>query len=156
MRIFTAIGLFILWLVLSTSTNPLHVATGAIVACLLAWLNPVGPPHMRKFSWIAALAYLPWLSGRILKSGFHVSRLILNPALPIAPEFIHHKTSLESDGELVVLGNSITLTPGTITVEVAPGEIVVHAIDAASHEDLSNGVLDERIGRLFSAKEAKR
>ena len=58
-----------------------------------------------------------------------------------------------SDGELVVLGNSITLTPGTITVEVAPGEVIVHAIDTSSQQDLASGVLDDKVSGLFSAKE---
>ena len=52
-----------------------------------------------------------------------------------------------------MLGNSITLTPGTITIEVAPGELIVHAIDAPSQEDLVSGVLDYKIGRLFPMKE---
>jgi multicomponent Na+:H+ antiporter subunit E len=100
--------------------------------------------------------YVPWLISRILKSGFHVSRLILDPALPIAPVLVQHKTKLSSNGELVVLGNSITLTPGTITVEVAPGELLVHALDAASCEELKSGVFDDRVGRLFSVKEDKK
>ena len=98
-------------------------------------------------AWVRAVAI-----GRILKSSFHVSRLILHPALPIAPELIHHKTKLTSDGELVVLGNSITLTPGTITVEVAPGELVVHTIDKSSCKDLVNGLYDSKVSRLFSSK----
>jgi len=153
MRFFAAVALFVLWFVLSASYNIIHVATGAVVAGLVVWLSPSGSSHVRRFSWLASLAYVPWLFGRILKSGFHVSRLILDPALPIAPELVHHKTNLSSDGELVVLGNSITLTPGTITVEVAPGELIVHAIDAASHQDLSRGVFDDRVSRMFSTKE---
>ena len=153
MRFFAAFVLFVLWLVLSASYNPLHVATGAVVASMIVWLNPAGAPHVRRFSWLAALMYVPWLISRILKSGFHVSRLILDPALPIAPGFVQHKTKLGSDGELVVLGNSITLTPGTITVEVTPGELIVHALDAASCEDLKSGVFDDRVSRLFSVKE---
>ena len=86
-------------------------------------------------------------------SGVHVSRIILSPTLPISPRLIRHQTKLKSDGELVVLGNSITLTPGTITVEVAPGELVVHAIDEASSADLVEGVLDARVGRMFSTRE---
>ena len=104
-------------------------------------------------SWLAVAAFLPGLMGRILKSALHVSWLILHPSLPISPRMIQHKTKLTSDGELVVLGNSITLTPGTITVEVAPGQLVVHAIDEASSADLSSGVLDARVGRLFTSRE---
>lgn len=62
---------------------------------------------------------------------------------------------MRSDGELFVLGNSITLTPGTITIEVAPGELLVHAIDAHSQHDLSRGLLEERVSRLLSTEEKR-
>ena len=68
---------------------------------------------------------------------------------------LHLKTQLRSDGELFVLGNSITLTPGTITIEVAPGELLVHAIDAHSQQDLSRGLLEERVSRLLSTEEKR-
>lgn len=152
MRILAAIALFFFWLVLSASYDLIHITIGAIIASMIAWFTPAGPPHVRRVSWLAVLGYVPWLFGQILKSGFHVSRLILHPALPIAPELIHHKTKLTSDGELVVLGNSITLTPGTITVEVAPGELVVHTIDKSSCQELVNGVFDAKVSRLFSPK----
>jgi multicomponent Na+:H+ antiporter subunit E len=155
MRILGALLLFAFWLLLSASYDVVHLAAGAVIASVVMWLNPAGSGSTRKVSWLAALLYLPWLVGRIWKSGFHVSRLILDPALPISPRFIRHKTELKSDGELVVLGNSITLTPGTITVEVAPGELVVHAIDEASCADLANGAFDAKVGRIFSAKDAK-
>lgn len=153
MKIFPVIALFVLWLVLSASYDLIHVVMGIVTAAVVVWINPTGTPSTRKFSWLSAIGYMPWLFGRVLKSGFHVSKLILHPALPIKPELIHHKTNLRSDGELVVLGNSITLTPGTITVEVAPGELIVHAIDAPSQEDLLRGVLDDKVGRLFPMKE---
>jgi multicomponent Na+:H+ antiporter subunit E len=153
-RVLSAIAFFVLWLVMSASYNPGHVILGALVAMVIAWINPASAPHVRNFSWILALGYVPWLFWRVLKSGLHVSRLILHPSLPIKPEFIQHKTSLSSDGELVVLGNSITLTPGTITVEVAPGELTVHAIDTSSQQDLTSGVFDDKISKIFSKKES--
>ena len=152
MRIIGALLLFAFWLLLSDSYNAAHLGAGAVFASLVMWLQPVGTPPIRKVSWFAMLMYLPWLTGRILKSGMHVCRLILSPALPISPQFIQHTTKLRSDGELVVLGNSITLTPGTITVEVAPGKLVVHAIDDASATDLNDGVLEAKIDRIFSNK----
>jgi len=156
MRILGALLLFGFWLLLSASYDVVHVAVGAVAACVVIWMKPAGGGSGRAISWLAALRYLPWLIGRILKSGFHVSRLILDPALPISPRLIRHETPLRSDAELVVLGNSITLTPGTITVEVAPGELVVHAIDEASSADLVDGVLDAKVGRVFSAKDGGR
>ena len=153
MKILGAFLLFGFWLLLSASFDVAHVVAGAIIAGVVMWLNPAGAASDRKLSWLATLSYLPWLTGRILKSGFHVSRLILTPSLPIAPRLIRHQTKLKSDGELVVLGNSITLTPGTITVEIAPGELVVHDIDEASSSDLTDGVLDAKVARMFSARD---
>jgi len=156
MRILGALLLFAFWLLLSASYDVVYVAAGAVIASVVMWLNSAGSHSTRKVSWLAGVRYLLWLIGRISKSGLHVSRLILDPALPISPRLVRHKTKLTSDGELVVLGNSITLTPGTITVEVAPGELVVHAIDEASCADLADGVLDAKVGRVFSAKDGKR
>lgn len=148
--------MFAFWLLLSASFDVAHVAAGAFFAVFVMWLNPPRAARDRKLSWLAALEYLPWLTGRILKSGLHVSRLILTPSLPISPTLIRYQTKLKSDEELVVLGNSITLTPGTITVEIAPGELVVHAIDAASSADLRDGVLEDRVARIFSTREGSR
>ena len=156
MRIISALLLFAFWLLLSATYDVAHIMAGAFFTGIVMWLNPSGATSTRKVSWLALLGYLPWLTVRILKSGLHVSRLILDPALPISPRLIRHQTKLKNDGELVVLGNSITLTPGTITVEVAPGELVVHAIDEASSADLTNGVLDAKVDRMFSTREGAR
>ena len=153
MRIISALSLFAFWLLLSATYDVAHVLAGAFFTGIVMWLNPSDATSTRKLHWLALLVYLPWLAVRILKSGLHVSRLILNPALPISPRLIRHQTKLKNDGELVVLGNSITLTPGTITVEVAPGELVVHAIDEASSAELTNGVLDAKVDRMFSIME---
>lgn len=154
MRMIGALLLFGFWLILSATYDVAHVVAGAFFAGVVMWLNPQTRTATRKVSWLSALSYLPWLLARIFKSALHVSRLILDPALPISPRFIRHQTALKSDGELVVLGNSITLTPGTITVEIEPGELVVHAIDEASSLDLSGGVLDAKVSGLFTTRES--
>lgn len=155
MRIVTAVILFALWLGFSATFSPAHVVVGAVVAAAVAWLNPA-LPSMRRLSWPAIFAYQPWLFGKIFKSGLHVTRLILDPKLPIAPRLIRREIALKSDGELVVFGNSITLTPGTITVEIVPGEVLVHAIDAESAEDLLDGSLEHKVQRVFSTTEPQR
>ncbi len=149
MRILVAVGLFLLWIALSASFHPAHLLAGAVFSGGVAWLNPIGTARARGVSVAAAVVYGPWLFVRILKSGLHVSRLILHPSLPIAPRLIRHRTNLRSDGELVTIGNSITLTPGTITIEAGPGELLVHAIDEPSSEDLVGGLLEDRVARVF-------
>ena len=153
MRIISALLLFAFWLLLSATYDVAHIMAGVLFTGIVMWLNPSDATSTRKVSWLALLGYPPWLAVRILKSGLHVSRLILTPALPISPRLIRHQTKLENDAELVVLGNSITLTPGTITVDVAPGELLVHAIDEASSAELTNGVLDAKVDRMFSIME---
>ena len=149
MRIVVATALFVLWVSLSASFHPAHLLAGAVFSGAIAWLNPLGLARARGVSIAAAVAYGPWLFVRILKSGLHVSRLILHPSLPITPRLIRHRTALRSDGALVTIGNSITLTPGTITVEAKPGELLVHAIDEPSSQDLVGGVLEDRLSRVF-------
>ncbi|KGE02981.1 Na(+) H(+) antiporter subunit E [Pseudohaliea rubra DSM 19751] len=147
--------LFALWLALSATLSPGHLVLGALLSGLIAWVNPVMKPQ-RRLSLLAALAYQPWLLGRILKSGLHVSRLILTPSLPIAPRLVRQRTGLSSDGELVALGNSITLTPGTVSIDVCPGEVLVHVIDEASADDLVSGRLERRIRGVFNTPEGPR
>lgn len=143
-------GFFVMWLVLSTSYDVVNVVLGLLVASAVTWLNPVDPASpFRNVQWLKVLGYLPWLFVRILGSGIHVTRLILDPSLPIAPKLIHYRTELQSDGAIVVLGNSLTLTPGTITVEVSSNELIVHAIDDASSRDLVERRFERKIGQLF-------
>lgn len=142
-------ALFLFWLILSASLHPVHLATGAFVAVIVVWLSPKEGQQERAFSLWSALGYGPWLFIRVMKSGLHVCKLILHPGLPIDPEMLEHKTPLRSDGELAVLGNSITLTPGTITIEIEPGKLLVHALDKASQQDVVSGALDRKVGGMF-------
>ncbi len=153
MRVLAAIALFALWIALSASYNPGHLIAGAVFSIAIAWINPVGLARLQGLSLVSAITFVPWLFVRILRSSLHVSWLILRPSLPISPRLIHHKTKLRSDGELVVAGNSITLTPGTITVEASPGKLLVHALDEESGADLTGGALEERVSRVFPRQE---
>jgi len=145
-----ALMLFVVWIVLSGSHNVVHLLGGALLAFLVSWINR-SPQQtgIRVRPWTRVPGYGLWLFGRILRSGVHLSRLILAPSLPIAPKLIRYQTELESKNAVVLLGNSITLTPGTITVEIQPGELVVHAIDDVSGRDLGQGILEEKVGRVF-------
>jgi len=154
-RIPTIIALFLIWLILAASYDLVHLVLGAAAAVVIVWLNPVAAADpFKNVSWWGLVRYLPWLFIRILKSGIHVTRLILDPALPIQPQLIEHPTELESEGEVVILGNSITLTPGTITVEVGADQLLVHAIDDESGRDLKERTLERKIGEAFRRRKA--
>jgi len=93
--------------------------------------------------------YIPWLLYQIVLSNLHVVRLALGPRNLLDPKIIEFKTKLESDISMVTLANSITLTPGTITVDVRDGVYYVHAVSKKTAEDLMTGEMEDRIAHIF-------
>lgn len=142
--------LFLLWLLLSNRYEPLFLGLGLCAAAAIAWLHDRQPgPHNPTIPFVGFLIYLPWLGYRILLANLHVTRVILHPQLPIAPTLIHHRTTLHHPASVVLLANSITLTPGTITVEVDAPRLVVHALDGDSAGDLTTRAFEGQIARVF-------
>lgn len=147
---FWAFVLFALWLLLSESFHPIHLVVGFLAAIGVAIINfgaraLSGPP----VHWMRALLYFPWLLGQILASGVRVSYLILHPRLPIRPVLFRHNTELDDGRAILLLGNSITLTPGTVTVEAARDGLVVHSIDGEESASASAAKLEGRITGVF-------
>ena len=143
-------ALFIIWLILSGTSHPFHVGLGLVASFVVAWLNSGhADSPFRLVPALRMLWYLPWLFGRIVQSSLHLTALILHPALPIAPTLIYYRTRLQSQAAIVLLGNSITLTPGTITGEVNEQELVVHALDEESGHDLTTRRLEQKIAHVF-------
>jgi len=96
-------------------------------------------------------AYIPWLLYQILMANFHILYVVLHPRMMdlIDPSVIRFQSELKDDLPLVIFANSITLTPGTITVYVSvDGDFQVHAIDKKSGEPLP-GEMEARIIRAF-------
>ena len=147
--LFSTVVLFLLWLILSGKSHPLHVGLGLVSAFGVAWLNASTECCPRRFLLFRVVWYLIWLSGRIMRSGLHMTALILHPDLPIAPRLIHYRTNLQQRAAVVLLGNSITLTPGTITAEVNDGELVVHTSDGDAGQDLTSQRFEHQLTRVF-------
>lgn len=164
-----AAALFVLWVLLSGSFDWIHLVLGALLSLTVAWINSGHSPFVPKFRlWGHILLYLPWLFLRIVEGSLHVSKLILDPALPIDPRLIRVETQLGHRAAVVLLGNSITLTPGTITAEVDhdivpesftitpdPDALLVHAIDETSAGDVTSGRLEARIAEVFESEERR-
>ena len=138
------------WILFSVSFTWVHLGLGLFFSFAVAWVNSGHSPFVPKFRlWIRILLYLPWLFYKIIQSGLHLSRLIVHPALPIDPQLISVKSKLNHHGAVVLFGNSITLTPGTITAEVNRNSLVVHSIDSVSSEDLASGQMESKIADIF-------
>lgn len=148
----SALVLFVFWLLLSGYFTAFLVTMGALSAVAIALLGRRmdlidHEGHPIRLSW-RALFYWPWLAKEIVKSAWNVSRIIVNPELPISPQLVRAKPSQKTAVGVVTYANSITLTPGTISVDVRPGEILVHALTRESAEGLETGEMDRRVTRF--------
>lgn len=150
----TFLIMFAFWLFLSGHYDLFHISLGLICCGLvshasydLLFANPrQGDMRVivKRF-----ILYIPWLFYQIALSNLHVARLALGPKRLIDPKIIKFKTKLESDISLVALANSITLTPGTITVDIKDGVYYVHAISKKVAEDLMTGEMEDRVAHIF-------
>lgn len=92
-----------------------------------------------------ALWYWPWLVKEIVKSGWQVTRLILDPRLPIEPTLVRVRPGQRTPAGLAVHANSITLTPGTVSIDVGEREFLVHALTREGAASLVEGDMDRRV-----------
>ena len=95
------------------------------------------------------LSYIPWLFYQIILANIHVVRMVLHPRMPIDPRIIEFETKLEDNLSMATLGNSITLTPGTITVDIRDGKFFVHALDQKVADALLSGEMENRVAAVF-------
>lgn len=146
------ITLFVVWLLWSGHYSVLLVSFG-VISCIVVLAiakkmkiaDPEGQPiHLMK----GAFFYWPWILWEIAKANFGVARIILSPKLPICPTWIQVKTSQKSALGKVIYANSITLTPGTVSVDVSDDTITVHALNRESAEDLLTGEMDRRVTKM--------
>ena len=143
-------ALFVVWVSLSASFEWMHLGLGLMCSFAVAWINSGHSPFVPKFRlWLRILLYLPWLFYKIIQSSLHLSKLILHPALPIAPQLISVESKLRHHAAVVLLGNSITLTPGTITAEVDRNNLIVHSIDNVACEDVTSKQIESKIAAIF-------
>ena len=148
--VFKAMALFVFWVLLSASFELIHLGLGLICSIAVAWINSDRSPFVPKFRlWFRAPLYLPWLFYKIIQSSLHLSKLNLHPALPIDPRLISVESKLHHHAAVVLLGNSITLTPGTITVEVDRNNLMVHALDKVLCEDVESRQIESKIADIF-------
>lgn len=91
------------------------------------------------------ISYWAWLLVEIVKASIDVTKRIWSPALPISPALYILKASQPTELGQVVYANSITLTPGTVTIRLDKGDLLVHAIAVDLGEDLAGGEMDRRV-----------
>ncbi len=95
------------------------------------------------------LLYVPWLAWEIAVANLYVAYLVLHPRMPIEPMLVEFETSLATEQAQVLLAQSITLTPGTVTVDAAGGKLLVHCLSRKTRNGLATGRLQTKVGGLF-------
>jgi multicomponent Na+:H+ antiporter subunit E len=140
------------WLLLSGHYQPLVLAFGAAscaFVCFLARRFDGAERESRPLplSWRLP-AYWLWLLGEIVKANIDVARRVVDPKLPIDPRLVEVAATQRSDLARVIFANSITLTPGTISVDLGADHILVHALSREGAEALLEGTMDAKVTAL--------
>jgi multicomponent Na+:H+ antiporter subunit E len=139
----------VFWYILSGHTEPLiigfavvSIAIVLVVASRMRVVDREGFPYQIVFR---AISYSVWLGVQILLSSVAVAKLIVSPKLSISPRMIEVPCGQASDLGRAIYANSITATPGTVTINVWQDRMVVHALNAASADDLATGEMERRV-----------
>jgi multicomponent Na+:H+ antiporter subunit E len=140
------------WLLWSGLYKPLLLGLG-VFSCLLSLYLAKRISYFDRdvFSfhlWPRLPRYWGWLLKEIVKSSIDVARIVLNPRLPIDPVVV--KLDAEPGGPIgqAILGNSITLTPGTVTLDIADNQLTVHCLTRQGADLLLAGEMNRRAAAL--------
>ena len=138
-----------LWWFLSGYTAALLLGLGAGSILLVVWIarrmdvidHESHPIHMAP----KGVLYFPWLIWEIAKANLDVAKIIVQTEMPIQPQVIELTAGQVSDAGLVAFANSITLTPGTVTIGVEGNAFLVHALTDDAAAGLASGEMDRRV-----------
>ncbi len=98
------------------------------------------------------ISYLFWLVGQIFASAYSTIKLIWSPSLKVQPQLISFKTKLKTETGRVVLCDSITLTPGTISIALHDDEVMVHCLDESFAEGIEDNTMLKKVRELERGK----
>lgn len=149
--LYTVIVLFVIWLFLTNSLDPQELAMGFMLSLIIAALTyqvftkyGLSNLHLRRV--LYAIAYIPYFLWAMVMANLDVAYRVLHPERPINPGIVEIKTDLTNDIAKFVLANSITLTPGTMSVDVKGDRVYIHWIDV---KDSSLKGASMHIGKPF-------
>lgn len=144
--------LFAFWLILSGHYTPFLLFVGVCCIALAVYvahrMNIVDTEGHPIEMLGGSFSYLVWLYIEIAKSAWAVTRVILDPKLPISPTMTKVRASQKTSTGIATYANSITLTPGTITTAVKGNILTVHALVREGADDLEGGGMDRRVSQF--------
>lgn len=161
-NVMSFISLMIFWVIMSGFIDVIHLSMGVVtVAGVLVFNNKLKSHHFFKddmndlseLRFGRAFYYFFWMIYQIIIAGFHVLRVITSSKMPIHPTIVTFRTNLPSAHAKMILGNSITLTPGTLTIDIEGDLFTVHALTSKSYEGIVNDDMPKQVLKLFSTED---
>jgi len=147
--------LFLIWLTLASSLDRRELIAGAAVSLVLAgllrrWYRGLQFPPLTPARIAYLVLYLGVLAREIVKANFDVAYRVLHPRLLIRPGIVVIKTGLESDLAKMILANSITLTPGTFTLDIVRDNLLIHWINVRTDDvDEATRIIGEKFEKYL-------
>jgi len=146
--------LVLAWLLWSGYFKPLILMFGALscaIVLITAHRMHLFDTDIFKLRFLSRLfRFWVWLGREIVRSSLEVTRIVLNPRLPIKPTVVTIDSHCDHPVDLAILGNSITLTPGTLTLSIDNRRFTVHALTETGACDIEGGEMDRRVSELRS------
>lgn len=137
-----------IWMLLSGRTETKYVLIGFIGALAIA-ADTFPWKGEKPFPIVRFISFLPWHLWQIVLSNLHVVRLVWSPHLNIRPRFIRIAPGMTDERALTELGCAVSLTPGTLTVDIDTETMLVHALDADNAAELENHIMEDHVAKIF-------
>ena len=154
--------LFVTWFILSGFNDGFHLTLGIISCGLVTWMSSDLLFEHRDASVFARLrqmgrllAYVGWLVWQIFLANLHLLKLSFSPRSALQPHILRYESNLETDFERFLLANSITLTPGTVTIKIIGNIYYIHAISDIAAQGL-DGEMERRIRHIFETSPSRK
>ncbi|MDO8861164.1 Na+/H+ antiporter subunit E [Haliea sp. E1-2-M8] len=145
-------ALFLVWLLWGGLYKTPVLQLGIASCCLVVWLtHRMARPDQETHSWTLYYRipfYWLWLVGQMVISNVQVLRMVLGPLSALSPTIVEVEAKATSKFALTLLGNSITLTPGTLTIDIDGNRLTAHCLTAPTARDLSAGAMIRRVAAV--------
>lgn len=152
--IFTFLMLLSFWFIISGTFN-WFLSSFAIIFCLIAaYLSHDFFLHKLKKKYFRTarefIGYLPWLIKETIVANFQIAKIVLSPSLKIDPVMVEFTSTVKTDLGLTILANSITITPGTVTVDIQDGRVfLIHALSKEHEEAVLSLEIEKKVLKII-------
>lgn len=156
------ISLMLFWIAMSGFLDAIHLSLGVLSVTGVLMFNYQLKKHrfygddmdnLDNFRLFRFVYYFFWLIYQVILSGFHVLGIIMRPSMPTEIAIVKFRVDLPSSHAKMILGNSITLTPGTLTIDIQDDLFIIHALDSSSYKGLQNDEMPREVLKLFQREE---